>query len=313
MTNPKNIAAVLADLTSRVGVRADSRVLAGTSVTFDVSVLEIFGTLAVGGVVEIVRDALVLDEREAWSGSIISAVPSVFAALVDRLSGRVQAETVVLAGEALSWTLVSATQAALPGVHVVNSFGQSETFYATTQTIEPTDPAGSSATVPVGTPLAGVRVRVLGPGLRPVPVGVLGELYISGPNVARGYWGRPGLTAGRFVADPFEVGGRLYRSGDLARWNREGRLEYLGRADFQVKVRGVRIEPGEIEAVLLEHPSVAHAAVVVREGREGAGAQLVAYVVRGLAVRIRCRFGRSWLRGCRSTWCRRWWWSMSCR
>ncbi|MEU6679781.1 amino acid adenylation domain-containing protein [Streptomyces sp. NPDC046925] len=266
-------------LASRVGLEQGKRLLAGTSVNFDVSAFEIFTTLATGGVVEVVRDVLVLGERESWNGSVISTVPSAFAELVDEISGRTSVETVVFAGEALPSSLVEKTRKAFPGVRVVNAYGQSESFYATTFTVD-ADTRPGSGSAPVGTPLGNMRTYVLGPGLSPVPPGVVGELYVGG-SVGRGYHGRPELTAERFVADPFgPAGARMYRTGDLARWNDAGQLEYVGRDDTQVKVRGFRVEPGEVEAALTAHPEVAQAVVIARAGRSStAGKQLVAYVV----------------------------------
>ncbi|MEV0321981.1 amino acid adenylation domain-containing protein [Streptomyces sp. NPDC050658] len=262
-------------LADSVGIGAGTLVLAGTSVNFDVSVFETVTTLAAGGTLDVVRDVLVIGERGGWSGGVISTVPSVFAELLDQVGGKIRAEAVVFAGEALPAALVERVREVIPGARVINAYGQTESFYATTFTADERWTGTSSA--PIGAPLGNMRTYVLGPGLRPVPPGVVGELYVAG-NVARGYLGKARLTAERFVADPYgPAGARMYRTGDLARWTADGTLEYVGRDDAQVKVRGFRIEPGEVEAALTAHPGVAQAVVVTR--RHQGRAQLVGYVV----------------------------------
>jgi amino acid adenylation domain-containing protein/non-ribosomal peptide synthase protein (TIGR01720 family) len=268
------------DLRRIAQVEAGSAMLAATSVSFDVSVFEMFTALTTGASVEIVRDALELAERGGWSGTTISAVPAVFSALLDQIgtgpgSLTLDVETVIFAGEALSADLVHKVHHALPGVRVVNAYGQTESFYAATFTLprEWTD----TGAVPVGRPLANTRVHILGPELTPVAPGVTGELYVAG-LIARGYHRCGEATAERFVACPFgPAGERMYRTGDLARWDGNGQLRYVGRADTQVKINGVRVEPTEIEAVLAQHPMVGQAVVTVLEHPTGS-TRLVGYV-----------------------------------
>ncbi|HEX8695774.1 MAG TPA: amino acid adenylation domain-containing protein, partial [Longimicrobium sp.] len=251
-----------------------SGVLASTSISFDLSVYELFLPLSAGGRVIMVENALALPHSAA-AGEVrlINTVPSAIAALLE--SGGVPAgvTTVNLAGEPLRSELVDALYAA--GVErVYDLYGPSEdTTYSTCALRR----AGGPATI--GRPISNTRAYVLDAGMRPVPVGVPGELHLGGRGLARGYLGRPALTAERFVPDPFgAAGARLYRTGDRARWRADGTLEYLGRLDEQVKVRGYRIEPGEIEAVLRRHESVREGVVVAREDAPG-DRRLVAYVV----------------------------------
>ncbi|MNP00260.1 Tyrocidine synthase 3 [compost metagenome] len=178
-------------------------------------------------------------------------------------------DCVVVAGEACQPALLARHAERLPGVLLSNEYGPTEgSVWCSAWNAD-------GGPVSIGRPAPGMRVRLLDGGLQPVATGSLGELYVAGPGIARGYLGRPGLTAERFLAAA--DGERIYRTGDLARWRPDGLLEFIGRADSQVKIRGFRIEPGEVEAALLECAGVIEAAVVVREG--AAGSQLVAFVV----------------------------------
>jgi acyl-CoA synthetase (AMP-forming)/AMP-acid ligase II/acyl carrier protein len=268
-------------------------VLASTSLSFDVSVFEIFATLTAGGCLEVVPNLLALAERGTagpWQGTLISAVPSALAQVLAAPGVRADADVVALCGEALTGQVVEAIRAAVPGARIENIYGPAEaTVYATT-CIVPQD-SHPAISPPIGRPIWNTRMYVLDDTLGLVPPGVAGELYVAGAGLARGYLGRPGLTAERFTACPSgSPGERMYRTGDLARWTvgvrgdgspgsmAAGELEYLGRTDDQVKVRGFRIELGEVEAVLAAQDGVAQSAVTVREDQPG-DKRLAGYVV----------------------------------
>ncbi|GGV22464.1 non-ribosomal peptide synthetase [Streptomyces spectabilis] len=253
------------------------------SFAFDASVQELLLPLTSGGVLQLVPKE-VRDDPEALLGwmrehRIVEALlPPAYVKWIceapeERLAG-LSLRYIHTGLEPLPEDSLHRMTQVLPGLHILNGYGPTETALYCTAYLTP-KPLERQA--PIGPPVANTRAYVLDERLRPVPVGVVGELYIAGAGMARGYLGRPDLTAERFVADPFVPGARMYRSGDLVRWLPEGDLLYAGRRDHQVKVRGFRIELGEIEATLLDQPGVSEAAVIA--DRDGAGEpQLVAAV-----------------------------------
>ncbi|HEX8560039.1 MAG TPA: amino acid adenylation domain-containing protein [Pyrinomonadaceae bacterium] len=244
-------------------------VVGSTSVCFDLSVFEIFAPLSWGGTCLLTEDALHVAGLPAdFEPTLVNTVPSAMAELL-RLGWEPRAVRVVaLAGEALKGGLAAQVYQLGTPVRLLNLYGPSEdTTYSTYVEV----PRGGANAPPIGRPLPGKQCFLLDEHLNPVPRGREGELYIGGVGLARGYMGRPGLTAERFVPHPYgdEPGRRLYRTGDVARYLPDGNLEFLGRADQQVKLRGYRIELGEIEARLEEHPAVEESVVVAREDEAG--------------------------------------------
>ncbi|MEU8812839.1 amino acid adenylation domain-containing protein [Streptomyces anthocyanicus] len=255
------------------------RVALTTSVSFDASWDQLAG-LFLGHELHVVdgetwRDA---GRLVRWIGEhrvdFVEVTPSYLQVLLDEglLDGEWRPGRIGCGGEAVPAGIWQRLRT-VPGLDAFNLYGPTEC------TVDSVIGRVADAAVPViGRPVTGAHVLVLDARLRPVPVGVSGELYVAGAGVARGYLGRAGLTSERFVASPFHAGARMYRTGDRVRWNAEGQLEYLGRTDEQVKVRGFRIEPGEVQTVLAAHPEVAQAAVVAREDTPG-DVRLVAYAV----------------------------------
>jgi amino acid adenylation domain-containing protein len=266
---------------------ADDAALFKGSIGFDVTAGEWAWPLTSGARVVVAaggveRDparlaALIRDERV----STCNFVPSMLLAFLadPAAAGCRNLRRVLCGGESLTRELAERCRTVLPDTELHNLYGPTEATIDVTSF--PADPAGladHSRVVPLGRPVTGSRVHVLDPALAPVPVGVAGELYIGGVAIARAYHRRPGLTAARFVADPFAPGSRLYRTGDRVRWLADGALHFLGRLDSQVKIRGQRIEPAEIEAVLARHPAVHGVVVNVSEDPDGAPA-LTAYLI----------------------------------
>lgn len=286
------------DMRRRFGVTSADRFLAVTTFGFDIANLELFVPLAAGAELlvasrETVRDPAALAAAVTASGAtLMQATPSLWQALVADHAPQLAGVKALVGGEALPEPLAHALTAHCASV--TNLYGPTETTIWSTAALLTSGARAGHGPPPIGRPLANTRVYVLDGALRPVPDGTFGELYIAGSGLARGYLGRPGLTAERFVADPFAPhgthgttrgttrrprGARMYRTGDIVRWDATGSaLEYAGRSDHQVKIRGYRIELGEIESVLGAQPGVQQAVVTARTDPAG-DTRLVAYVV----------------------------------
>ena len=251
------------------------------SISFDAGVTCLYGALTTGGTVFVgALDEHVDELLDGASLSFLKATPS-HLAYMDGLGGGefVPTGRLMVGGEAAQAGALRTWRAAHPGVVLVNHYGPTETTVGCTDFVFDAEPAASGV-APIGRPMWNTRVYVLDDGLLPVPAGVSGELYVAGAQLARGYLSRAALSAERFVADPFgPAGGRMYRTGDVVRWRRDGALEYVGRADDQVKIRGYRVELGEIEAALAGHPSVARSVAVARADAAGDQGLIIGYVV----------------------------------
>ncbi|KIN27276.1 non-ribosomal peptide synthetase DhbF [Bacillus subtilis] len=281
----KSLSNFLLSMKEAFSLGEEDRVLAVTTVAFDISALELYLPLISGARIVIARKETIREPHalaqmiENFDINIMQATPTLWHALVTSEPEKLRGLRVLVGGEALPSGLLQALQ----DLHcsVTNLYGPTETtIWSAAAFLE----EGLKGVPPIGKPIWNTQVYVLDNGLQPVPPGVVGELYIAGTGLARGYFHRPDLTAERFVADPYgPPGTRMYRTGDQARWRADGSLDYIGRADHQIKIRGFRIELGEIDAVLANHPHIEQAAVVVREDQPG-DKRLAAYVVADAAI-----------------------------
>jgi amino acid adenylation domain-containing protein len=296
---PKGVANTIAGLANRLAWFVDAIASAmpqppvtgmKTSICFVDSVTEMLQTLAAGGCL-VVFDAETAKDTDRFAQQVqrhgvtmLVVVPSLLTQLLD-VDARAftTVRTLICSGERLAPDLARAVRAAHPGARLFNFYGSSEvngeaTFHDCSGDGEHgASVATGAAASPIGRPIANLRVYLLDARLRPVPVGVTGELYVGGVGLARGYLGRADLTAERFLPDPFVPGGRIYQTGDLARYRDDGVLEFAGRNDHQVKIRGFRIELGEVEAAIRQHPGVQQVVVMGREDVPGE-TRLVAYL-----------------------------------
>ncbi|MCF4166898.1 amino acid adenylation domain-containing protein [Zavarzinia compransoris] len=265
------------------GIGPGDRLMAVTTIAFDIAALELFMPLAIGAAVIVAPRDVVRDPRllalsiQAQKATVMQATPSLWQALLADHLESVKGLKAMVGGEALPGALARLMREL--GGPVLNLYGPTETtIWSTAMALD----GGDLDSPPIGRPVWNTTVHVLDKSMQRVPVGVPGDLYIGGLGLADGYLNRPELTAERFVADPFCAdplgGGRLYKTGDIARWREDGVLEYLGRSDFQIKIRGFRVEAGEIESALLALDGIERAVVILRE-EPGRGKMLVAYLV----------------------------------
>jgi amino acid adenylation domain-containing protein len=276
----KSLAARVHSLAELAHLQKGTRMLAHTTCVFDISVLEIFVPLSMGASLVLASESQRRDPQALMSliahsdTKVLQFTPSLMRELVAAGLSADAGRTILIGGEPLDADLAHDLFGL--SARLINVYGPTEaTIWCTSSLVR-----NCEQTISIGAPLAGVKVCVLDNTGQPCPIGIPGELHIGGSGLARGYLNNPELTAERFIVDPFcsDPTARLYRSGDLASWNPDGSLAFHGRLDQQIKLRGFRIEPGEIEAALLAHPAVAQAAVVLRQD-DAANPRLVAYWV----------------------------------
>ncbi|MCY1015596.1 amino acid adenylation domain-containing protein [Pyxidicoccus sp. MSG2] len=298
---PKGVAVPHAQLvhyvraaTERLGLADCASFALVSTFVADLGNTVLFPALCTGGLLHVLTQeragspAGVAEYFQRHPVDCVKLVPSHLSALLTAADPRhvLPRKKLVLGGESSTWALMDTVRELAPDCEVFNHYGPTETTVGVLAgPVETPAPGSAPVAVPLGRPLAHTRLYVLDEALRPVPVGVPGELYIGGAQVTRGYLHRPELTAERYLPDLYAPvpGARMYRSGDRVRWREDGRVEFIGRADFQVKVRGFRVEPGEVATVLREHPEVRDAVVLAREDVPG-DKRLVAYVVPALEV-----------------------------
>ncbi len=284
----RSVLNVLTDFARRAPISAGDRCGLWASMSFDASALEIFSALIAGGALYIASDAIRFDSGTYFNWLSENRISSAFLPplmvgdlleWVVKNPAKLVLKRLVTGLEPINEKLLASIMEGVQGLAIIDGYGPTETTICSTlHNVHPE--TAHDRSVPIGRPVQNSKIYILDPYQRPVPIGVPGEIYIGGEGLAIGYLNRPDLTAERFVPDPFggSPGERLYRTGDTARYMSDGTIDFIGRVDYQVKVRGFRVEPGEVEFVLRQHPSVKNAVVLAKEDRTGVK-RLVAYVV----------------------------------